>query len=328
MRILTRADVKQLVTMERAIELVSLAFQDLAAGRARSPLRTLLAVGKGTGTTLVMPAYVPGIGALGLKVVSVFGGNHAKGLPTITSVVCLLDDETGQPLAMMDGGYLTALRTGAVSGVASKHLAREDSKALTVIGTGAQAMTQAAAVCAVRPIDQITVVGRSPERLEAFRTAMGIDWPDLVERLYLTSDVSAAVRSADIICAATSSATPVFDAADIRLGTHVNGVGAFTPSMQEVPSAFVARATVVMDEAVAALAEAGDLIIPLHEGMVTRDHYQRELGHVASGAQPGRSSEDEVTFFKSVGNAVQDLAVGRCAYDESLAKGVGVDVSL
>ncbi len=328
MRILTRAEVKHLVTIERAIDLVSLAFQDLAAGKAQSPLRTQLTVDAGPGTTLVMPAYVPGIAALGVKVVSVFGENAAKGLPTITSVVCLLDDSTGQPLALMEGGYLTALRTGAVSGVASDHLARTDSHVLTVIGSGAQAMTQVAAVCAVRPIELVNVVGRSPERLEAFQRGMEEDWPALVSRLNLTSDLRGAVRQADVICTATSSSSPVFDDADVRPGTHVNGVGSFTPTMQEVPAAFVKRAVVVMDEAKPALEEAGDLIIPLKAGIVTRDHYARELGHVASGAQPGRTSADEVTFFKSVGNAVQDMAVGRCAYDEAIAHGVGIDVSL
>jgi len=328
MRILSRAEVKRLVPMPRAIELVSLAFQDLAAGKAQSPLRTPLSVAAGPGTTLVMPAYVPGIAALGLKVVSVFGQNPARGLPTITSVVCLLDDTTGQPLALMDGGYLTALRTGAVSGVATSLLAREDSHVLTVIGAGAQAMTQVAAVCAVRPIRRVNVVGRSPERLAAFRDRMEEDWPELVPLLNLTVDLQSAVREADVICTATSSSTPVFDDADVRPGTHVNGVGSFTPAMQEGPTAFVQRALVVMDEAGAALEEAGDLIIPLQTGEINLDHYHRELGHVASGTQPARVSEDEVTFFKSVGNAVQDMAVGRCAYDEAIRQRVGIDISL
>jgi ornithine cyclodeaminase len=328
MLVLSRSEVRALVSMPRAIELVNLAFRDLSAGRALSPLRTPLDVIPGTGTTLVMPAYVPSASALGLKVVSVFKGNVARGLPTIASVVCLLDDETGQPLAMMDGAYLTALRTGAVSGAASALLAREDSRVLVVIGSGAQALTQAAAVCAVRPIERVVVVGRSVAGLDRFRANLEQDWPDLVGRLETTRDVPGAVREADIICTATTSPVPVFDDADVRPGTHINGVGSFTPEMQEVPAATVARATVVVDQLAPALAEAGDLIVPLRDGVITNAHIIRELGQLASGDVSGRTANDDITFFKSVGNAVQDMAVGRFAFDEAVRQGVGQTVTL
>ncbi len=194
MLVLSRADVKQLVSMPRAIDLVTGAFRDLSAGQALAPLRTALDVVPGKGTTLVMPAYVPSAQALGVKVVSVFTENAARGLPTIASVVALFDHETGQPLALMEGGYLTALRTGAVSGAASRLLARDDSSVLVVIGAGAQALTQAAAVCAVRPIERVIVVGRSQPSLDRFRQRMAEDWPDLSDRLETSLDVPAAVR--------------------------------------------------------------------------------------------------------------------------------------
>jgi ornithine cyclodeaminase len=328
MLVLTREDVRSLVPMEQAIDLVRLAFQDLSAGRALSPLRTGLAVIPGTGTTLVMPAYVPSASALGLKVVSVFAGNPARGLPTITSMVCLVDDETGQPLAILEGAYLTALRTGAVSGVATSLLAREDAAVLTVIGAGVQALTQAAAVCAVRPIQRIIVVARSEASLERFRARCAVDWPDMVKRLETTRDVSAAVRGADVICAATTSRTPVFDDADVRPGTHINGVGSFTPEMQEVPAATVARALVVVDQLEPALEEAGDLIIPLRDGLISRDQVSREIGALASGTVEGRTGDDQVTFFKSVGNAVQDMAVAKFAVDAATRQGRGQVVDL
>lgn len=328
MLVLSRSDVKRLVTMNQAIDLVTRAFQDLSAGRACSPLRTPLEIGPGIGTTLVMPAYVPSSQALGVKVVSVFTGNAAKGLPTITSVVCLFDHETGQPVAMMDGGYLTALRTGAVSGAASRLLARNDSSVLVVIGAGAQALTQAAAVCAVRPIERVIVVARSTASFDRFRRGIAEDWPDLADRLEMSLDVSAAARVADIICTATTSRIPVFDSADIRPGTHINGVGSFTPQMQEIPAETVAQAIVIVDQIEPALEEAGDLIVPLNEGLINRDHIAGELGQLASGEFRGRVSNDDITFFKSVGNAVQDMAVGRFAFDEAVRNGVGQPVSL
>jgi ornithine cyclodeaminase len=305
-----------------------MAFQDLSAGRALSPLRTALEVIPGTGTTLVMPAYVPSASALGLKVVSVFAGNPARGLPTIASMVCLVDDESGQPLAILEGAYLTALRTGAVSGVATRLLAREDATVMTVIGAGVQALTQAAAVCAVRPIERIKVVARSDASLERFRARCADEWPDLTGRLETTRDVAAAVRAADVICTATTSRKPVFDDADVQPGTHINGVGSFTPVMQEIPAATVARAVVVVDQLEPALEEAGDLIIPLRDGVISREQVKREIGALSSGTVVGRTSDDQVTFFKSVGNAVQDMAVAKFAYDEAIRQGRGQVVNL
>jgi ornithine cyclodeaminase len=328
MLVLSRSEVKRLVPMAKAIDLMALAFSDLAAGKALSPLRTPLEVGRGPGVSLFMPAYVPSASALGLKVVSVFTGNALKGLPTITSVVCLLDDETGQPVAMMDGGYLTALRTGAISGLATRLLSREDSKVLTVIGAGAQGVTQAAAVCEARQIEKLIFVTRSEERSAQLRTSLEADWPALTERLEITQDVPEAVRRADIICTATTSVTPVFDDADVRPGTHINGVGSFKPEMQEIPAETIVRATVTVDEIEPALEEAGDLIVPMKAGLIDKSHLTREIGRLVNGEIAGRSSADEVTFFKSVGNAVQDMVTGRFAYDEAVRLGIGQAVTL
>jgi ornithine cyclodeaminase/alanine dehydrogenase-like protein (mu-crystallin family) len=328
MLVLTREDVRSLVPMEMAIGLMGVAFGDLSAGLALSPLRTSLDVLPGAGTTLVMPAYVPSSAALGLKVVSVFTGNPARGLPTITSLVCLLDDETGQPLAIMDGGYLTALRTGAVAGAASNLLARTDSKVLTVIGAGAQALTQVAAICAVRPIERAIVTARSEASLDLFRQRLSAEWPDLVDRLETSVDIAAAVRAADIICTATTSRTPVFDDADLQPGTHINGVGSFTPQMQEIPAQTVSRALIVVDQRGPALEEAGDLIIPLRDGLISDGQISRELGQLLNGDVTGRTADDQITFFKSVGNAVQDMAVGRFAFDEARRLGAGQSVRL
>ena len=325
---LTKSEVQRLVPMTDAIALMKEAFAELSAGRTTSPLRTVIPVGDGAGDSLFMPAAVPAMSALGLKVVSVFKGNLERGLPVIHALVCLVDPATGQPLAIMDGTYLTALRTGAVSGAATDLLARSDSRVLVAIGAGAQGVTQIAAVCAVRPIERVIAVDVRGDALRRLEKSLAEEWPEVTARIETTSDAASAVREADIICTATTSRTPVFADVDLRAGCHINAVGAYTPEMQELPPETVARATVIVDAVDAALAEGGDLIIPLRDGLVTREHFERELGMVASGEAPGRQSDDEVTLFKSVGNAVQDVVVGRRAVDQARQQGVGTDLDL
>lgn len=326
MLVLTRSDVKQLVPMRDAIEIMKLAFQELSAGRAESPLRSVVPVADGA-VTLLMPAFVPAAQALGFKVVSVFEGNRAKGLPTISAMVCLLDETTGAPSAIMNGAYLTALRTGAVSGAATDLLAREDARNLVVIGAGAQGVTQAAAVASVRSIERITVVDLSGESLERCRQQIGEDWPELADRLVTTSD-SSVVAEADVICTATTSRKPVFSDSDVKPGTHINAIGAFTPEMQELPEETVARATIVVDQVEAVLEEAGDFIIPIRKGTLDRNRITRELGQIVAGEAQARSTTDEITLFKSVGNAVQDVTVARRAVERAMESGAGQQVSI
>jgi ornithine cyclodeaminase/alanine dehydrogenase-like protein (mu-crystallin family) len=314
--------------MPEAIELMKVAFAELSAGRAASPLRTVIDVNRDPSAMLIMPAYVPAASSLGFKVVSFFGGNPDRQLPTIHALVCLIDHQNGVPLVIMEGGYVTALRTGAVSGAATDLLARPDAKTVVVIGAGVQGVTQAAAVCAVRPIERIIVVDSREEAFPRYRESIQRDWPDLLDRVETTTDVGRAVQAADVVCTATTSKRPVFDDADLRPGTHVNGVGAFTPEMQEIPPETVVRATIVVDAVEAALTEAGDLIIPLRQGLIRESDISRELGAVAAGAAPGRVCEEEVTFFKSVGNAVQDVVVARRAVDRAREAGIGTNVEL
>ncbi len=327
MRALTRAELRRLVPMTDAIELMKVAFAELSAGRVASPLRTVLPLHDGAADALFMPAYVPALGALGVKVVSVFSGNPSRGLPLIHALVCLTDPETGEPLAILDGTYLTALRTGAASGAATDLLARPGSRVLVTFGAGAQGVTQVAAVCSVRPIERVVVVDPNRDARERFRAAIEADWQDLLGRVEFSDDPRV-VGEADVVCAATTSRQPVFDDADVRPGTHINAVGAYTPEMQEIPPETVRRATVVVDAVDATLAEAGDLIKPLQAGIIGREHLERELGMVAAGLAPGRRSEEEITFFKSVGNAVQDVVVARRAVDRASDEGVGMTIEL
>jgi alanine dehydrogenase len=325
---LNKGDIRDVVSMRDAIELVKLAFRELTEGRAQVPLRSVIDVTPGRDAMLLMPAYLPGMASLGFKVISIFQENGKRGLPIGNALVCAVDPETGVPAALMSGAYLTALRTGAVSGASTDLMARKDARNLVVIGSGAQGVTQAAAVCEVRDIDRITVVYRSEASFERYRDMAKEDWPHLTERLVGSSDAESALRDADVVCLATTSRTPVFEASWIRPGTHVSGVGSFTPEMQEAPADFVANARVVVDMKEHALEEAGDLIIPLRDGTISEGHIIGELGELVQGSVAGRTSDDELTFFKSVGNAVQDMAVASAVVNGAREKGLGQEIDL
>jgi alanine dehydrogenase len=325
---LSRDDLKALVPMRQAVELMKDAFRELSAGRAQAPLRSVLDVNDDPSALLMMPGYVPANAALGFKMVSYFGGNAARGLPTIHALVCLIDHVTGEPLGIMEGGFVTALRTGAVSGAATDLLARPESQTLTVIGAGVQGVTQAVAVCSVRPIKRVIAVDINDANLSRFQSAIERDWPELAGLVETTSEVSGAVQVADVICTATTAKSAVFDDADLKPGTHINAVGAFTPEMQEIPVETVGRSHIVVDNHDAAMAEAGDLLKAIAAGVIAEDDLRRELGHVVADSSLGRTEASQITFFKSVGNAVQDVVVARYAVDQAEVRGSGQRVEL
>ncbi|MCA1666969.1 MAG: ornithine cyclodeaminase [Thermomicrobia bacterium] len=325
---LTADDIRALVPMRDAITLMKEAFRELSSGDAVAPLRTPIEVTPERAVALFMPAAVPSVGGLGLKVVSVFPNNPSRGLPTIHALVCLIDPESGAPLAIIDGTFLTALRTGAVSGAATDLMARPEARILALFGAGAQAATQAEAVCAVRDIGEIRVVARSAAKGTAFIERLGTHAPDIAAIIRVVLDPTEALHGADVICTATPATAALFADRDLAPGTHINAVGAYTPTMQEVPPETVARARIVVDQREAAWAEAGDLVIARDRGLITEHDIYGELGEVASGAKPGRHSPDEITFFKSVGNAVQDIAVGRRAVDRAREHGMGQTINL
>ncbi|HEV2527822.1 MAG TPA: ornithine cyclodeaminase [Thermomicrobiales bacterium] len=327
MRIIGASDVWSLVSMSDAIELMATAFGELSAGRAQAPLRTGIHLDASRLDALTMPATVPAARALGVKLVTVAADNPARNLPLIHATVLIVDPETGQPLGVLDGTSITAMRTGAVSGAATQRLARPDATTLVLFGSGAQAITQALAVGAVRDLKRIVVVGRDQARLDSFAQRLAVRDERLAGLVQTTTDRTAA-GDADVICAATTSRVPVFNDADVRPGTHINGVGAYTPAMQEIPADTVVRALVVVDQVEAALEEAGDLAIPIREGQLSPDAVTVELGQLVNGDHPGRTDDQQVTFFKSVGNAVQDMVVGRRALDLAAERGVGQVVSL
>jgi alanine dehydrogenase len=324
-RILSRQDVRQSLPMAEAIEAVKAAFAQLSTGRADVPLRVALEVPRHNGVTLFMPAYLEADDQMAVKIVSVFNDNPAKGLPLIHALVTVVDATTGEPVAVMDGTYLTALRTGAASGAATDLLARQETGTAAIFGAGVQGRTQLEAVCAVRPIEKAWVYDISPQQAATYVAEM-------TQRLSLPVEVAGtpaeAVRQADVICTATTATSPVFDGADVRPGTHINAVGAYTPHMQEIPVETVLRAKVVIDHRESSLAEAGDLIIPLQQGRMTEEHIYAELGEISAGVKPGRTSAEEITLFKSVGVAVQDVAAASAVLEAARRLGLGTDISL
>ena len=325
---LTGRDVQDLVPMSRAVELMKTVFRDLSDGKTTSPLRTPVPVPEHDGVSLFMPAYVPSIEGLGMKVVSVFPRNQQLGKPTINAIVAVLDANTGEPAALMDGTFLTALRTGAGAGAAADLLARPDSKVVTCIGAGAQGLTQVWAVAAVRDVQRINIFDINEEMRNSYAERLSRYDQGLAEIVHPVTDLTAALAESDVVCTATTSSTPVYNHDDIRPGTHINAVGAFQPTMQEIPVETLQNSYVVVDNVEAAIEEAGDLQIPLNKGEIHRDLISVEVGHLVSGSAAGRTSDDQITFFKSVGNAVQDIIVAREAVAQAEKHGRGQQFEL
>jgi ornithine cyclodeaminase/alanine dehydrogenase-like protein (mu-crystallin family) len=332
MRALSADEIRQLVPMDRAIQLMKQVFIAYSDGATISPLRTPVNMPDGSGVVLFMPAFVPstesGPAATGAKIVSVFTGNRDLGLPTINAIVVVVDPATGVPTGILEGASVTALRTGAVSGAATDLLARADAHNLAIMGAGAQAVTQAAAVCAARDIQQIRVFDLSQAMLETFAERLSSWDVEAAGKVRIASTAREAVEAADVICTATTATKPVFQDDWLKPGVHINGIGAYTPEMQEIPDATMARALIVLDAVDAALHEAGDLIQAIGRGAITQDAVRIELGSIASGKSRGRSSDTQVTFFKSVGNAIQDMIVAGLAIHEAEVVGVGQDIQL
>ena len=314
MRILSAADVPEALPMAEAIEAMKRAFAALSGGRAVVPLRAHLPIESHAGISLVMPAYVAADGgeALAVKVISLLDRDAERGLTRIQAAVIVLDPQTGRPVALLEGATLTAIRTAAASGAATDLLARPDSRVAAVFGAGVQARTQLEAVCTARRIETAWVYDLAPAAVEAFVAEMAGRGPVPTD-LRAAESSRQAVADADVICTATTSATPVFADADLKPGVHVNAVGSYQPHVREVPPETVVRARVVVDSRSAALDETGDLIQPIKQGLIGPDHVHAELGELVLGRALGRTSDEQVTLFKSVGVAVQDAVAAQVA---------------
>lgn len=327
MLVLTRDDLSAVLGPRDLVDALAEAVRAHATGRTRVPPRAAHPV-TDDGLLLLMPAALYGADAtvaLGAKLVTYYGANRARGHPTIYASYLLMDGTTGRPQALLEGTFLTGIRTGAASALAARHLARPDARRLVCFGAGAQAAFQLRCLAAVLPLERVVVVGRDPGRARAFAQALGGELGIPVD---VARDARRAVAEADVVTCATTSPTPVVAGADLAPGAHVDAVGAFRPDTREVDTEAVRRARVVVDTYAGALEEAGDVLIPLAEGAIARAHVVAELADLVTGARAGRRTPGEVTLFKSVGWALEDLAAARLAYNRARERSIGTEVSL
>ena len=319
MLILGRADLEAVLEPCELIDALERGFADHAAGRSRVPPRASVAV-TGDGVLMLMPA-VDDVAA-GTKLVTFYADNQKRGVPTIHATYVLMDGATGRPLAFMEGGFLTGLRTAATSALAARHMARKESRTLVCFGAGVQAGFQLLCLSAELPIERVAVIGRDPERARRFAA----EWSTRLRRpVTVMTDGDAAVAAADVVTCATTAVTPIFDGRRLSPGTHVDGVGTFQPTVREVDAETVRRARVVVDQP-GTIDNAGDIAIAIKEGVVTRAHVVGDLAGVVSGAVAGRIRPEEITFFKSEGFALEDLVAARLAYARAQARGLGREV--
>lgn len=323
--VLSAKELKEVLTMSDCIDAMKGAFTALYHREVEVPLRTAIDMKPDNGGALFMPVYSSDISRVGVKTVMINRDNPGKGLPFIHAMLMVFDSTTGAPIALMDGEVLTAIRTGAVSGLATSLLARENARIATIIGTGAQGETQLEAVCCVRDIQRAYVFDMSRDRAEAYADRMS---QKLDLEVIAADSPEQALCQADIVCTSTSSPTPVFDDFSIKQGTHINGVGSYRSDMAEIPPQTIQRAKVIVDQKEGCLTEAGDLTQPIEQGLITPDHIHGELGELVCGKISARESDEEITLFKSVGIAIQDLVTANLALQLAGKAGIGRQISL
>ena len=325
MWLLSSSTVKSLIDIKELIPLVEEALIDFSVGASVQPERNGIDLGVNTGLLEVLIGYLPKRQSMAVKALNSRNDNPRNGRPYIYAYITLFDLNTGEALAVMDGAALTAFRTAAGSAVATNYLSRADSRRLLLIGTGRQGRAHLEALRSVRPIETVVVYDIDTERSRAFmqehteRTGM-----DIQVGVSLKDDVA----DADIIQLCTTATDPVILGEWVKAGTHVNSIASYAPSVREADTALLQKSKLVTDNSSDALRGAGELVVAIERGEVTADHLYAEIGEIAAGEKPGRETEDEVTFYKSMGMAVQDVAAATYVYDKALANGLGVNFDL
>jgi alanine dehydrogenase len=330
--LLTEADVRTLVAMDDLIETMEAALAEYSAGQVAQPLRTVLQVARSTSVEQqpmavfgVMPAAMPSRPALGTKLVTVFAANTERGLPTHLATIVLLDPETGALQALMDGRYITEARTAAASAVSVKHLATKDAGVLALIGSGVQARSHLEAIERVRRLRDVRVWSRTAANRDAFVREMG---PRTGAAIRAAATVEDAVDGADIIVLVTAAREPVIRSEWVADGAHICAVGACRPDQREMDAALVARGLLYVDSREGALAEAGDIVLAMKDGAIAAAHIAGELGELVAGRCRSRTAASQVTIFKSLGMAVEDVAAAHLVYERARAKGAGLEFGL
>jgi ornithine cyclodeaminase len=328
--ILKESDISSMITMSDIIEADKEALSIYSSHKSNIPLRSNLDIPEYKGQCLFMNGYAAPAKALGVKIVSVYPENINKNLTSVPATMVLVDAETGVVNSLIDGTYLTRLRTGAISGLATDILSRKDSKILALFGTGGQAVTQLEAVLTVRKIEEVRVFDIFQDRAKEFAKKMSEKFSKKFNVKIIAAESSdKAIENADIITTVTTSKKPVFDANKVKKNVHINGVGSYTPDMQEIPEDILVKANkIYVDTRDGAINESGDLITPIKKGLIKKEKINGELGEVINGQIKGRENDDEMTFFKTTGSAVLDLVAAQKIYEMAKTKGVGQIVDL
>lgn len=324
MRVISRKEVEQLLPMADCIDVMAEAMRSVSGGAVSMPPRLFTPLVAGSGSLGLMPASALDPPFYGAKVIGLQPDNPSKGLPFVQGFVSLFDHDTGKPLAIIEGSSITAIRTAAASGLATRELARRDARTHGVFGTGVQAVTHLDAIACVRGIDKVVVWGRDPAKARRFAEQQsqrtGLD-------VVATDDPAAAARC-DIVSTVTAATTPVLEGDRLQPGCHVNLVGVHTPGAREADTRSIERARVFVDLRESAMNEAGDLLIPIGEGAVDESHILGEIGQVVAGTVPGRTGDADITLYKSLGIAAQDLFAAARIYARALESGAGLEVDL
>jgi ornithine cyclodeaminase/alanine dehydrogenase-like protein (mu-crystallin family) len=324
MRIIKAAEIKQYYSMKQAIDAMERAFSSLSSGECYIPMRVVTRLPASELLMLYKPAFVEKDRQAAVKFITQRENSSFPDVPAIQGIVMVIDSVTGEIISIMDGGYITALRTGAASGLATRFLASKDAHTLALFGCGAQGKTQAEAVLCEREIKKILVFDKNRGRAERF---IEEQQGKLNLEMVLCEDTSI-LKEADIICTATNATAPIFKREDVKKGAHINAIGSFRPHMQELDPLLIRDARVFIDQTEACLKESGDLIKPISEGIITENHIAGEIGDFLLNRITGRESEDQITIFKSVGVAIQDYAVATDIYNCSLEQGFGFEIRL
>ena len=327
MLFLNKRDINRVFSMKDAIAAYIKAFRIYSQGGSEVPLRINIAAPKYDGRLLFMPGYIERLDSAGVKIVSVFPRNRELGKLSVPSTMALIDASSGEVSAILDGTYLTQLRTAAATGAATQCLAREDANIGALIGSGGQALAQLEAMLTVRDFSEIRLCGRDYQKTCLFAAKARETLAGIKAELIPVAEAAEAVRGADVVTTVTTSLQPVFDGRDLKAGVHVNAIGSYLPEMQEIDAVTLQRAAKVFCEAKeAALAESGDFIVPLKAGLIDETKISGEIGALFLGALHGRESEEEITVFKSVGMAVVDIVTAQEIYLLAQKKGCGVEL--
>lgn len=324
MLILSANDIQHVYSMKDAIEADKQALKIYTQGDSEVPLRINFDMQKGQ--SLFMPAHIKGKDIVGIKIVSVFPDNPKLGKPSVPAQVMMLDPLTGEVCAILDGTFVTQLRTGAVQGAATDLLARKNARRAVLIGTGGQAVSQLEAMLTVRDLTDVAIYDIDEQKAKQFTEAMKKHFSHFSANLYFSQNFDEDIGQADIITSVTTSKVVTFNGDIVKPGTHINGVGAYTPEMHEIPSNIVEKADIrVLDTKEGVFAEAGDIIDPINQKRVSKNDFF-ELGELVTDSQKCRKNDEQITLFKTVGTAVLDVYVGYDIYLKAKEKGIGTNI--